>query len=580
MSKVDFLVPPTAFQPSDVMGRSHHAEIRETLAYHGLLDPAQWLEPLVYKGAFKNKTTTFFHNTAPKIEEHGWGKPSVEDIERARAGEEWKEGPSSVERLLLWTLSQQTPTPLMGGTLAELAMEHRWRFALNHLANTPGLLVDKAFGFNALFEKSLTQQHWVGAVQILAEAYVDSPETTVGSVVELAEQWKTKTLTHTAFQGFMAALPEGERRNPALWQQWLEQWTQKLKAKDFQAEQLMEGLLKAFETDGRPEAQELVSKAHLALSVNAPAERVADHAHAYSAYWATRHPGQLPPFSDALLASYSVEEPNMVLLELGRRAACFSAMLDRYNLGTPEARAQEHLQLYWIERSAFEKVAQQRNKNPQPRWKQDLRENQMFEKRKERLERQRQRQQWTVKQLTEGLVAFYNRTPKELPQAFPNQGWAWLVGEMSADPNAWQSIHQSQGDQPSLVQQILRSGRNYVLHPWLKVYRDHVEQGMAQDPAIPNALLWLLQKLGSSNESRTRNREAWEAGNAPETWAQDKVGAHLAGTLSFLAHRGMLDLRLETLDPVGGLDGIIVPLRELRLEQSLAATANRPRPRM
>ena len=89
-----------------------------------------------------------------------------------------------------------------------------------------------------------------------------------------------------------------------------------------------------------------------------------------------------------------------------------------------------------------------------------------------------------------------------------------------------------------------------------------------------------IQKLGSSNESRTRNREAWEAGNAPETWAQDKVGAHLAGTLSFLAHRGMLDLRLETLDPVGGLDGIIVPLRELRLEQSLAATANRPRPRM
>lgn len=42
----------------------------------------------------------------------------------------------------------------------------------------------------------------------------------------------------------------------------------------------------------------------------------------------------------------------------------------------------------------------------------------------------------------------------------------------------------------------------------------------------------------------------------------------------------MLDLRLETLDPVGGLDGIIVPLRELRLEQSLAATANRPRSRM
>ena len=91
---------------------------------------------------------------------------------------------------------------------------------------------------------------------------------------------------------------------------------------------------------------------------------------------------------------------------------------------------------------------------------------------------------------------------------------------------------------------------------------------------------WLLQKLGSSNELRTRNREAREARNAPETWAQDKVGAHLAGTLSFLAHRGMLDLRLETLDPVGGLDGIIVPLRELRLEQSLAATANRPRPRM
>lgn len=296
MSKVDFLVPPTGFQPDDMLGTSHRAETLGALAYHGLLDPAQWLEPLVFKGAFQNKITTFFHRIAPHPEVHGHGKPSAEDIQRARAGETWEAGPGSLERLMLWTLSQQTPTPSMGRALAELAMEHRWRFALEHLANTPGLLASKAFGFEALFEKALTQQHWVGAVHILAAAYVDSPETPTGSVAELAEQWKTKTLTHTAF--------------------------------------------------------------------------------------------------------------------------------------------------------------------------------------------------------------------------------------------------------------------------------------------IPNTLLWLLQKLGSSNESRTRNREAWEAGNAPETWAQDKVGAHLAGTLSFLAHRGMLDLRLETLDPVGGLDGIIVPLRELRLEQSLAATANRPRPRM
>ena len=47
MSKVDFLVPPTGFQPDDMLGTSHRAETLGALAYHGLLDPAQWLEPLV-----------------------------------------------------------------------------------------------------------------------------------------------------------------------------------------------------------------------------------------------------------------------------------------------------------------------------------------------------------------------------------------------------------------------------------------------------------------------------------------------------------------------------------------------------
>lgn len=579
MSKVDFLVPPSSFQPKDVLSSSHRTETLGALAYHGLLDPDQWLDPLVYRGAFKDTVTTFFHQLASKPETAGRGRPSAQDMDRARSGETWEQGPGHLERLVLWTLSQHTPGPSMGKALCELAMEQHWRFALERLTHLPGLVAHKAFGFEALFEKALMQQHWSGAVHILAHAQASSPDTPVSSVRAFAEQWKTKTLTHSALQGFLDALADTDARDPALWGHWLGAWSEKLDAKDFQAEQLIQKLVKTFETEETAEAQALVSRAHLALAVSAPVERVAEHTSAYAAYWAARHPGQLPPFSEALLERYSPDQANIRLLELGRRAACFSAMLDRYELATPEQRDQEHLQLYWIERAAFEKVRRQREDNPQPQWKQDRRETAMFEKRQERMERQRQRRGWTPLQLAEGLVAFYGRAFKDASPGLPNLGWSWLATQTIADELAWKDLHQRQGDQPSPVTRILHSHKNYILQPWLKQYREHLTQGMEHDPALPNALLGLLQALGSNEESRTNTRQAWEAWQAPGTW-KDRVAVHLAGTLSFLVHHGMLDLRSETLDPVGGLDGIIVPLRELRLEQSLVSTADRPRPRM
>ncbi len=583
MNKVDFLVLPTVFSPREALsGASERPELLNALAYHGHLDATDWLQPVVFKGAFSDTTSTLFDRlrATEKDRKPVSGKPTPEEFERARQGQEWDGGPGYPERLLLWALSQaqEPPSPATCKLLCERALEQQWRFALTQLLAANDLVASKTFGFDAVFQKALTQQSWEGGIHILADAYVNSSATSVQSVLELAlmERWSKNTITHTACQGLLAALPENEKNNVHLWNTWLDQWSN---TKTFTIEKLIEGLITRFEKDPSPPFQELVSKAHLTLAVDAPVEHVRKHAAAYSNYWKQAHPHQLPPFSETLLTRYGTDPSNKKMLELARRAACFSSMLERHELGTPEDRAKEQLQLYWLERAAILQVERQRRDNPQPKWKQPHQEAASFEKRQDRLERRRQRQGWTLEQMAEGLATFSQRPMDKQVRWIPNAGWGWLVGQMKADPQAWEAIHRPQGDRPSLARQILGNHQNYVVVPWLEAYRTRVAEGLVHDPGLPSLMLQLLQKLGNSDESRKNTRRAWEDPEQLQAWP-DGTGNHLAGTLSFLAHRGMLDLRLETLDPVGGLDGIIVPLRELRLEQSLAATANRPRPRM
>lgn len=575
MSAVDFLVPPSPLPPKQAK-EAGSLKAMEALAFHGLLEAADWVREKVQTRPYqKDYVSTELHGLSQPAALVSRLQPSPEEMERARQGQEWDDGPGAHERLVLWATSQQALSPLSQASLLTLAVEKHWRFALKHLLSLQPELVGEQF--RDLFSLA-RKEKWVGGMVLLGQANLASTNRTHQSAWELARAWAAQTNSLEDAEGLLQLLPEEQRLDPSLWAHFLAKWRQDLLSfpEVESTEALVQETRKRFsrELERQPSeaVAQLLNQCHLVLVMQAPSAHVKINAKRYFYHLQAQGLQDVPAFAATLVRTSTQKKTVPVLLDMGRRSMILSQLLEQHELGDASSRRAEQLRLHMLA-EVTTALAQAQTPFRSER----------LPKRLLRLEQEVQKRGFTELERGEALSSLTSFKAPHWPE-FYKQAWSLAQDQASQSQEAWEQWNLPRESQPSLMVKMAQGwmAETELLTQmngldWLSSIEQQVDACLPIDLTVGKVLVEALQRMPCSPSDTPGIEYAWkDPESRSHIWRFEMVS-----TLAFLDQHGMLDLRSTTLAPTGLLEPIYPQLHQRYLEQTLTSkVAHRPKIRM
>ena len=529
MNKTSFLPTPKALSAEEALVKPS-ARVLCALGFQGLLDAAEVAALGSPAKPGYSPQASFLERIAQQSSEGSSRVPTPTDLERARAGEEWSNGPSFSERLALWAWNHHAPQGAEDlRTRHELAVNYRWGFALQELLQSPRGVTEHT---TALFQTILLacqKKNWGEGVAAVVQAVrAESPDEAAEFLMWAGQQANV----HTA-PSLLAVFPSQRSEQLSVWSSLLAQWTNR--PADPERSALLDWALTRLE-DSQGKAYDvglvpLLNKAHLAQLQGGVDHRVTAHANAYARHVRSNRPNEPLDQLGLLLAStprldYHLEKIRMTgmvssdqamesmtrVLSVLRRASVLSVILERFELGTPEERKAETTALRWVSDQWVYlpeklKVSQTRTNREALLKIQDA-----LEKRRARAPHCRVFEQLgvTENEVWAGLKRLDGRASKEIGAWLTVRAGGWVCSCAERNEDVWHEFYHADPGASRAVRLI--SGLkidNSTTSPdikwmtdWAQSIRRDVAQGKPVDPQLGEAFLqWALRtKVGDAFE--------------------------------------------------------------------------------